>query len=172
MKRFFISIMFIFCATFSFGQQKIFVWSTVSGSNARVISMNSVKAEVMRLYDRHSWMRFETDLDGEIFMNRKERRDIIVDLYNWSLKDLRADIVLQQHRRQIITWYDNYKNFVYMRDLGSGMLVVSFVMGDTVMEVTFGNVEYRGWYSTRYGDNRKLFEEDIDWLLKDFPQTR
>ena len=125
MKRFFISIIFIFCATFSFGQQKIFVWSTVSGSNARVISMSSVKAEVMRLYDRHSWMRFETGLDGEIFMNRKERRDIIVDLYNWSLNDPRADKVHQQHRRQIITWYDNYRNFVYMRDIGDGMLIIS-----------------------------------------------
>jgi len=172
MKRLFISITFILCTTFSFGQQQLFVWSTVSGSNARVISISSVKAEVMKLYDRHNWMRFESDLDGETIMDRKERRNVIVGLYNYSLDDPRADKVLQQQRRQIITWYDNYRNFVYMRDIGGGMLIISFIMGDTVMEVTFGNVDYGGWYSTRYGDNRKTFEGDINWLLRDFPQTR
>jgi hypothetical protein len=59
-----------------------------------------------------------------------------------------------------------------MRDIGDGMLIASFVMGDTVMEVTFGNVQYRGWYSTRYGDNRGVFEENINLLLSDFQQTR
>jgi len=165
-QRFFLVIfLFVFCATYSFGQQQIFVWSTVSGSNARVIPMSSVKAEVMRLYDLHSWMRFEADIYGEYFMDRTEHRNVIVGLYNFSLDDPRADRVQQQHRRQIITWYDTHRNFVYMRDIGGGMLIVSFVTSDTVMEVTFGNISYQGWYSTRAGDNRRIFEGNIDWLL-------
>jgi hypothetical protein len=163
MKKLIICVLFAFCATISFGQQQTFVWSTVSGSGARVIPMSSVKAEVMRLYDRYSWMRFERDLNEEIFIDRRERRDVIVGLYNWSLDDPRADRIEQQHRRQIITWYDNYRNFVYMRDIGS-MLIVSFVMGDRVMEVTFGNQQFRGWYPTR--GNRDFFVERVDWLLR------
>jgi len=164
MKKLLICVLFILCSSFLFGQQQTFVWSTVNGSGARVIPMSSVKTEVMRLYDRHSWMRFERDLEEEIYMERRERRDVIVDLLNMSLNDPRADRIQQQHRRQIITWYDNHRNFVYMRDIGSGMLIVSFVMGDWVMEVTFGNQQFRGWYPTR--GNRDWFVEQVDWLLR------
>ena len=165
MKKSFLCIsLLIICATNSFAQQQRFVWSTVSGSGVNVIPLSSVKAEVMRLYDRYGWMRFERDLAGDTFMERTERRNVIVDLYNMSLNDPRADRIQQQHRRQIINWYDNHRHFVYMRDIGS-MVIISFVTKDTVMEVTFGHNEFRGWFPTRYGDNRKIFEEDIDWLL-------
>ena len=162
-EMFLILFLFLVCTTYSFGQQQRFVWSTVSGSGVNVIPMSSVKAEVMRLYDRHSWMRFERDLSGDEFMERTERRNVIVDLYNMSRNDPRADRILQQHRRQIISWYDNHRHFVYMRDIGSGMVIVSFVTRDTVFEVTFGHNEFRGWFPTR--NNRQLFEETIDWLL-------
>ena len=163
-KFFWVIFLFLACTTYSFGQEKRFVWSTVSGSGARVIQMSSVRAEVMNLYNRFNWMRFEEDINGYFFMDRTESRNVIVDLYNWSLEDPRADRILQQHNRQIITWYDTHRKFVYMRDIGD-MCIVSFVTSDTVLEVTFGNAQFRGWYSTRDSDNRLLFEEWVDWLL-------
>jgi hypothetical protein len=170
MKKIVFSFLLVFCATFSFSQQQTFVWSTVSGTNARIISMSSVKAEVMRLYDRHRWINFERSLNDDFVLDRMENRNTIVNLYNRSLNDPRADKIQQQHERQIITWYDTHRNFVYMRNIGSGMSIVSFVIGDNVMEVTFCNDEYQGWYPTH--NNRNNFERDIDWMLRGFPQTR
>ena len=71
-----IFLLFLFCTTYTFGQQQRFVWSTVSGSNARVISINAVKSEVMRLYDRHSWMRFERDIDKGVISYGRDRRHL------------------------------------------------------------------------------------------------
>ena len=155
--------LFLLCTAFSFGQQR-FVWSTVSGSNVRVIPLSSVRSEVMRLYNRYEWMRFERGLDEGIFMDRDERINVIEDLYYWSLDNPNADRIQQQHRRQIMTWYDTHRSFVYLRDIGN-MYVVSFVARDTVMEVTFGQTQFRGWFPTQNARNRQYFEEYIDLLL-------
>ena len=159
--------LFFFCAVYSFGEVRRFIWSTVSGSGGRTIPMSSVKTEVMRFYNQFTWHRFSD------VINRAEHRDATNYLLNRSLADPRADRILQQYRRQRLIWLDNHRNFVYARDTGRFM-TVSFVIGDMVMEVTFSNMQpiVRGWYPTRDTLNRRLFEEDIDWLLTGFPQAR
>jgi len=52
-----------------------------------------------------------------------------------------------------------------MRDIGHEMVIISFITSNTDYEVTFGNVQYQGWFPNRNENNKKIFKQDIDSLL-------
>ena len=177
-KWFFGLILCIFSIFPSFGQE--IIWTTISGSGIRTIQMNSVRQEVMRMYDQYNWFFFERGEDGDFFMPRSERKEVINDLLNYSSRDPRADRNLQQYRRQVISWMDNNRNFVFHSRMNEMVAVtrggrtsfveeyayrIVFVIGDTVMEVTFTNTEPRNGFETKYGNNRNIFLDNMNWLL-------
>jgi len=63
---FLVGILVFTCAGYSFGE---FIWSTVGGSRGRIIPMNTVKIETMKIYDQFNWGTFCWDSEGH-FMDR------------------------------------------------------------------------------------------------------
>jgi len=177
-KKLLLGIFCVFLIVPAFGQE--FVWTTITGSNVRTIQMSSVRQEVMRMYDSHTYFFFEEDENGNSLMSRTERKEVITGLLNFSLRDTRADTAMQQYRRQYISWLNNNRNFVFHSRIKQMVAVkrggrtsfveeyanrVVFVIGDSIMEVSFTNTEPINGYETRHGNNRKIFLDNVNWLL-------
>jgi len=174
--------MIFLSAAYSFGQG--FVWATASGSGGRTIPMASVRLETMRVFNQFDRFHFHWDTPMEqnqelsIYRDRATYRNFLAE----SLS--RTTIPARTHYyRQIISWLDNYTNFVFAYSsqvpggFSGGRIIwyrainINFVMGNEITSIFFIDANRGHNYPTQNAYNRRIFEEIIDIILANFPQT-
>ena len=151
---------FVFNISATFAQN---IWTTVRNNEVRTISMNSVKSEVMNICNQYDWIYFDWGSENNYISRTRYQstREAALMLFgsNWGP-------AARMESDQVIRWLNNNQKFVFATSsIGLGTLV-TFVLGNEVIIVTFANMNPMGLgFSTRNRDNRRWLEELMDDIL-------
>ena len=160
MKKVIIFYLFsIFIIPSIFGQDMI--WTTMSGSSYRHVSLNSVKSQIMSVSNQFNFFWYD---ESTPFFSRAEYRKDIADL-NIRLQDNRnrtqaINQIINQNN-QILSWLDNNHNFVYalrteIRSFNIDSYQINIVNGNRVYIINF--------QSNNPGGNAFSTQRNVDWL--------
>jgi len=151
-----LSLMF-FCLNSLFGQN---IWTTVRNNEIRVISLSSVKSEVLNIWDSFSWCYFDWEKEST-YITRERYHQRILFLYDGNISS-----ASRAEGNQIINWLNNNQRFVYATTVVGLGTQVTFVLDDDVIIITFSNMNPRNLaFTTRNRESRRWLEELIDDIL-------
>jgi len=160
----------------SFEMAARIAWSTMQGDGVlRHISMNAAKAEIMLLFDRYSYVVYNTEAIGRADIIQREITAVA------QLKSFGVDL---PEATQTLGWLQNtnYRDFAYGMNIdfldemmasliGGDIATVIVVRGENVYTFSFQNVQYSNIRDDQIihstSQFRDLFERHLARILSD-----
>jgi len=152
----------------SFGQNH-FLWTTGTnqqGSNIRSITFSAARTEILRLFDQWNYTYFTWDEEIH-YSSRSVYKERMLRGYDRSQKANDQDQLI--YYSWVKHWLDNDRNFVFARISGSGRfrgVLVSIIVGDEVISMSFDDSNWTGNGFTTNANNRRILEGILSDYIK------